>query len=159
MFWKKDASPKFIAANELGRLARWIRLLGYDCVYYEKKEKRELIITSLRENRIILTREKGISKYSGIRMIHIKKDFVEDQVRQILTGLRLEVDEDKMFTRCTVCNTPIEEIAKKDAEDLVPPYVYKTQDNFKKCPNCKKIYWKGTHWNLATGFLKERAKA
>ena len=153
MFWKKGNSPKFIATFELGRLSRWLRLIGFDCVYFKKREKRELVIKSLRENRVILTRETGMSRYSGTRMIHIENDLVENQLIQVLKKMRLEPDPAKIFTICTICNRPIQDVKKNDVEKLVPPYVYKTQENFKKCFHCNKIYWKGTHWKLATDFF------
>ena len=58
-----------------------------------------------------------------------------------------------MFTRCVECNTPVEKIEKSKVKPKVPPYVYKVQEEFMECPNCDKIYWKGTHWNLANKFL------
>ena len=159
MFWQKEKSPKFIVTFEAGRLCRWMRVLGYDAVYFNKGKKRDLIIQSMRENRVILTREAGISRYSGTRMIRIKDDLVENQVRQVLKEMRLKAEGDKIFTRCVICNTPIKSVGKEEVGDRLPPYVYKTQNNFLKCPNCNKVYWKGTHYNLARKFLNERAKA
>jgi len=158
MFWKKGKLPKFIATVELGRLARWLRLLGYDSVYFREGEKKDLIIKSLRENRVILTRDSGMSRYSGTKMIHIKNDLVEDQIAQVLKQMRLKVDKDNIFTRCVICNSNIEKIEKEKVKNRVPPYVFKTQESFLICPGCEKIYWKGTHWKLANNFLKERAK-
>lgn len=158
MFWKKEKEPNFIATFELGRLARWLRVLGYDCAYFREGRKKDLVIKSLREGRAILTREGKLSRYSGIRLIRIKNDFVEDQVRQVLRQMRLKVDRDKIFTRCALCNHIIESIKKEDVERRVPPHVFKTQNIFFRCPGCDKIYWKGTHWKLANNFLKEKAK-
>lgn len=159
MFWKREKSTKFIVTHELGKLAKWLRVLGYDTVYFDSAEKKELIITSLRENRVILTREAQFSRFSGMRMIRIKNDFVEDQIKQVLKEVRLKANGDKIFTRCTICNSQIEDVIKKsDIKKEVPLHVYETQTSFKKCPSCKKIYWKGTHWKLATNFLKKKAK-
>lgn len=158
MFWKRESSPKFIATFEVGRLCKWLRILGYDTEYFNKGKKSQLIMRSLREGRVILTRESNLSRYSGIRTIRIKSDLVEEQVRQVLRQMRLKTEKDKMFTRCVLCNRPIHNVKKEDVKSKIPPYVYKTQNIFFKCQDCEKIYWKGTHWKLATGFLKEKAK-
>ena len=158
MFWKKEKEFKFIATFELGRLGRWLRLLGYDCDYFKEGRKGELVIRSLREERVILTRETGMSRFSGTRMIRIKNDFVEDQLKQVLKTLRLKVNPEKLFTKCTLCNSSIKGIEKDKIKDRVPPYVYKTQNDFKICAKCRKIYWKGTHWKLAADFLKTRSR-
>ncbi len=151
---KKGNSYKFILTGELGRLARWLRILGFDCIFFDRAKKRDIIIESLRENRIILTRETKLSRFSGVRMIHIESDFVEEQLTQVIKTLRLKVNKENIFTRCVECNTPIEKVeGKETVKSKVPPFVYKTQENFMRCPNCKKIYWKGTHFNLARKFL------
>lgn len=146
---------KFIAAKELGRLAKWLRIMGYDVVYFDKGEKRELIIKSLREERIILTRDSRMSKYSGVRLIHINTDFVEEQIKQILTELNIKPEEEKLFSRCVICNEPLAGIEKKDVKDKVAPYVYETQEHFMKCQKCERIYWQGTHWASAKRLLSE----
>ena len=159
MFWRKEDSLKFIATIELGRLCKWMRLLGYDTAYFDSREKRELIIKSLREDRVILTRDAVMSRYTGTRMIRITHDFVKDQLKEVLKQTRIKIDENKIFTRCTLCNSPIERVEKSDIENRIPPYVKKTQDLFLKCTACDKVYWKGTHWKLATDFLRGRAEA
>ena len=158
MFWKKERNYKFIATFELGRLAKWLRIMGFDVDYFKKGKKRDLIIKSLKEDRVILTREKGMSRFSGTRMLHIENDFVEDQIRQVLGELRIKADRKNVFTRCILCNTPIQSVEKRDVKEKIPPYVYKTQNYFLKCPQCNKIYWKGTHWKLVNDFLKKRSK-
>lgn len=147
------SSPKFIATVELGRLARWLRILGFDCIFFFREAKKDLVIESLREDRIILTRDSRLSRFSGVRMVHIESDFVEKQLIQVAKELRLKADRKNMFTRCVECNTPIIKEEKKKVKSKVPPYVYENQEEFMRCPNCDKIYWKGTHWNLANKFL------
>ena len=137
---------KFIVAKELGRLAKWLRIMGYDAAYFNKDEKRELVIRSLREERIILSRDSRMSRYSGIRFVHVESDFVEEQVKQILAKLNMKPDEERLFSRCVVCNEPLIEIGKVEVKDKVAPYVYETQEHFMTCPGCSRIYWQGTHW-------------
>lgn len=155
MFTRMKGSPKFIVTQELGRLARWLRILGFDSIFFDREKKKDLVIESLREDRIILTRETKLSRFSGVRMVHIESDFVEEQLTQVIKKLRLKVDKKNIFTRCVECNGPIVKTKKEDLESKVPPYVYKTQEEFIKCPNCNKIYWKGTHFDLANRFLSK----
>jgi len=148
-------SPKFIITIELGRLARWLRLLGFDCIFFERDRKKDLVIESLREDRVILTRDSRLSRFSGVRMVHIESDFVERQLEQVIRNLRLKKDKKGMFTRCVECNASTQGVAKEEVREKVPPYVYKTQKEFMRCPGCGKIYWKGTHWDLAEKFLSK----
>ena len=144
---------KFITTKELGRLCKWLRIMGFDTSYFSGDEKRELVIESLRENRIILTRDSKMSVYSGIRMLHIKSDFVEEQVKQVITELKIKSEKNKFFTICVICNTMLKKIKKSSVEKKVPPYVYETQNNFMICPVCDKIYWQGTHWTNVGEFV------
>ena len=137
---------KFIITKELGRLCKWLRIMGFDASYFPDAERRELIIKSLRDNRIILTRDSKMSVYSGIRVIHIKSDFVEDQVRQVLNELKIKPDRSRFFTVCVICNQPLKSVTKAAVKEKVPPYVYETQASFMKCETCDRIYWQGTHW-------------
>ena len=144
---------KFIATKELGRLAKWLRIIGFDTHYFPETERRELVIKSLRENRIILTRDSRMSVYSGVRMLHIKSDFVEDQVKQVVRELEIQLNRKRFFTLCVLCNTPLENVKKEDIQSRVPPYVYETQESFMKCPFCDKVYWQGTHWTNVAQFV------
>jgi len=144
---------KFIATKELGRLCKWLRIMGYDTSYFPEAERRELVIKSLREDRIILTRDSGMSVYSGIRLFHVKSDFVEEQVKQAVEGLGIKVEQDRLFTVCVICNAPLKKVAKKSVEGKVPHYVYETQNSFMQCGICGRIYWQGTHWNMVREFV------
>lgn len=137
---------KFILTHEVGRLAKWLRILGFDSAYQKKDDKRELVLRSLREDRVVVSRNASLARYTGIRFIHIKSDLLEDQLKQLKEEIGLPVNEEDMFTRCVICNETLIEIKKKEAEDKVPEFVYKTNESFMKCPACNKIYWQGTHW-------------
>jgi uncharacterized protein with PIN domain len=147
---------KFIVTQELGKLAKWLRILGYDCVYYDKKEIPDLIIQALRDKRILLARSPSLEKYKGIREVTIKSDHVEEQVEQVIRALGLVLDEGKLFQRCVECNSPLEDLPKEKAKEKVPDYVFQTQEQFKRCPKCDKIFWKGTHWDMVGKWLEQR---
>lgn len=136
---------KFLVTRELGRLAKWLRILGYDTVYSTEEKKSTLVISALRQNRIILTRNRRISS-KGVRVLWIRSDLVREQISQVIKELGLSLDEETMFSRCTICNEEIEFIPKDKVKDRVPEYVFKTQQDFFTCPSCQRIYWQGTHW-------------
>jgi hypothetical protein len=137
---------KFILTKELGRLARWMRILGFDTIYFKSDNIGTLIVEALRDKRIIITRRK--QKIEGLekQMIVIKGTELKEQLKEVVKKLNLKVEEEKMFTRCTICNQILEEVEKEEIKDLVPEYVYNTQEFFMKCGQCKRIYWQGSHW-------------
>lgn len=137
---------KFILTHEVGRLAKWLRILGFDTAYQKEDDKRTLVLKSLRENRIVISRNASLARYTGIRFIHIKSDLLEEQLKQIKDEISLTLSEENMFTRCVLCNNILLSINKKDVKDKVPEFVYGANETFVACPECKKIYWQGTHW-------------
>ena len=149
---------KFILTNELGRLAKWLRILGFDTDYSLSKNRSELIIKSLRENRIILTRDCKMSPVSGVRLLRIGHDSVRDQLKQTIKELGINLESAALFTRCVICNTGLKDISKEKAKDKVPEYVYNTQEHFVECSKCQRIYWQGTHWGNVQKLLAEVKK-
>lgn len=141
----------------LGRLAKWLRIFGYDSIYIEEKNRPNLILNSLKENRILITRDHRLSKKRAWKLILIKNDHLPQQIKQLKDELNIVISRDNLFSRCTICNAPIEKIEDKEKiKDLVPEYVFRTQNDFSRCPNCKRIYWSGTHWEL---LIKDLQKA
>lgn len=134
-------------------MAKWLRILGYDASYFEPTRRGELIIQSLREGRMILTRNSSLKDHRGLKMVYIKSDLVKDQLKQTIDELELKISERDLFTRCVICNHPLEDIAKKGLSKKVPPYVFKAMEHFRRCPLCKRIYWAGTHWNRVKEFV------
>jgi len=137
---------RFIVTKELGRLAKWLRILGFDTIYFMEENRSSLIICALREDRIILTRNKRFPSSKGIKSLYIKSDLLREQISQVIEGLKLSLNADSMFCRCIICNEILNEIPKDKIKDRVPEYVFKTQEDFFTCSNCQRIYWQGTHW-------------
>ncbi len=137
---------KFLLTKELGRLAKWLRILGYDTQYFNQDNTGSLIIQALRDERIILTRNQRLPKSKGIKILLLQKEKIKEQIEEVLKILHLKPNSDMMFTRCTLCNKELVEIEKEKIKDNVPEYVFNTQEDFITCPQCKRIYWKGTHW-------------
>lgn len=136
---------KFIADAPLGKLAKWLRILGYDTLYFQEKGLKKLLEKAERENRMILTRNRQLRKL----LVEKKSLFITQnqpwlQLKEVIQAYNLEKSR-KPFSLCLLCNQPLREIAKSKIEGKVPEYVYDTQNNFFTCPQCQRIYWPGTH--------------
>lgn len=142
--------PQFIADQMLGRLAKWLRILGFDTLYHKSSSEPFLISLAQREKRILLTRNRRVLKRrqiidGRIKFLLIDDDRLENQLFQVVKAFDLKPDE--LMNRCFVCNSLLEVIEKEKVKDKVPPYVFQTQKRFSRCPKCERLYWKGTHWN------------
>ncbi|GAH95063.1 unnamed protein product [marine sediment metagenome] len=148
----KEEEIKFLADKMLGKLAKWLRILGYDTTYPITDEDLALILTARHENRILLTRDTNLIKRRNIcDFLFIKGDQYEEQLSEVIKGLKIKIDfKSKIFSRCSLCNTPTIKIDKRKVQSYVPPYIFLTQNEFVYCPSCKKYYWKGTHWERMT---------
>jgi len=135
---------KFLADGMLGRLAKWLRILGYDTAYDSSADDHALVHQARAEGRILLTRDTALARRRGIRALLIQSQDVEAQVRQVLEDFNLTPAN--AFSRCPVCNIPLEPLDRTAARDRVPPYVHATQDQFHCCTQCGRVYWRGTHW-------------
>ena len=129
----------------LGKLARKLRILGFDTLYEPSIEEEEVLERV--KNRIFLTRDKELYRRAaskGIKAFYIKSDLWRSQLRELILEFPIE-ENMKPFTRCSVCNSELVEIDREEVRGKVPEYVYKSVDEFKKCPVCGRIYWRGTH--------------
>ncbi|MCL4459409.1 MAG: Mut7-C RNAse domain-containing protein [Chloroflexi bacterium] len=136
---------KFIADAMLGRLAKWLRILGYDTLYSAKLDDLALARLARIEKRILLTRDEQLSRLRGIRSVLIRSDRIEEQLLQLWQEVNINLNQEA-FSRCLVCNAPLDAVAKEGVKDAVPPYVYSTQEQFSRCPECGRLYWRGTHY-------------
>ncbi len=138
---------KFVADCMLGKLARWLRMLGFDTLYIPDADDDELVRLAVREDRILLTRDFRLSDRRMVRnrSVLVGWGSTSEQLRQVVEQMNLSIDERALFTRCTICNSPIVPVSRSEVKDRVPPYVYQTQQDYGYCARCDKIYWPGTH--------------
>lgn len=145
--------PKFICDDMVGRLCKWLRILGYDTVYLSSRDipsdisNARIAVISRSEERIVLTRDFNLPKQKFLKScLIIQSDSVLEQLREVLRTFKLiPIDFKALFSRCLLCNYEVCAIKKADVLHQVPDYVYQTHEHFHQCPNCKKIYWTGTH--------------
>ncbi len=135
---------KFAADKMLGRLVKWLRIIGQDVIYGAQLSGYGLIRTAQRENRLILTRDRGLRRKNSPAVLLIKSDRFRDQLKQVIREYGLDPFA-KSFTRCVECNTLLEPMPKENVEGKVPPHVFSTEEKFSFCRRCQKIYWSATH--------------
>ncbi len=141
--------PKFVVDANVGKLGRWLRMMGYDTLFINDIDDARLVAIGLREKRVLLTKDtqimlRRVVTSGKLKALLIKDDDVKTQLRQVVETMKL--NRRRQFTRCLECNEPLVPRSKDDVRDLVPPYVFKTQSHYVQCPACHRIYWRGTHW-------------
>lgn len=139
----KDTTPRVLVDAMLGRLAKWLRLLGYDAEYWRDGPDEALMVRAQAEGRLIVTRDTGLAGRRGVRALRIHAEDLEGQLTEACAALR---GSPQPFTRCGECNGPLLPLAHADARALAPPYVWHTQHEFRRCDRCGRVYWKGSHW-------------
>jgi uncharacterized protein with PIN domain len=149
----RDEVVKFAADKALGRLARWLRILGQDVAYGSHLVGHGLIHLARKENRLILTRDRSILKKNPPDTLIIKSDHFREQLKQVVDACDLNPLK-KAFTCCVECNRVLEAIPKESVQDRVPPYVYSSQEEFSLCRRCQRIYWPATHHDKMIEELK-----
>ena len=147
-------NPKFIADVHLGRLVRYLRMMGFDVLYKNDFVDDEIVTLSLIETRAILTRDRGILKRSEVTHGYwIRSTKVKEQVIEVLKRFDLK-NIIKEFSRCIECNTMLKSISKSEIINELPPKVSMSHTEFSRCPACKKNYWKGTHYKRMLSFIQ-----
>jgi uncharacterized protein with PIN domain len=138
-------APRFIADAMLGRLARWLRVLGYDTAYEAHIADVDLVRQARHEGRILLTRDRTLLRERPVdHALLVDNAPPLAQLRQVVRQFDLPWRE-RLFSRCMLCNTPLQPISPQAVSDHVPLYVRQHQQRFVRCPDCMRIYWEGTH--------------
>jgi uncharacterized protein with PIN domain len=138
--------PRLLADAMLGALVRWLRALDLDTAYDPTLDDAELVDRAVAEGRTILTRDRRLTERRLARNhLLIRSGVVEEQIRQVLEELGLRPDPGRFLGRCLRCNEPLETLEAEIARARVPPWVARTQTEFRACPACGRIYWRGTH--------------
>jgi uncharacterized protein with PIN domain len=130
----------------LGKLAQWMRILGYDVLYLNPVEDSDLIGVSRRESRILLTRDTRLIKRRGVEDYLLIQD--NDPMKQLKEVIRVYPPErGRMLNRCIRCNTPLVDAVKKEIRNEIPDYIYHSQARFGRCPDCGRVFWQGSHYH------------
>ena len=139
---------KFIADSMLGKLAKWLRIIGCDCDFtpHDKRDTRLMLLEARSPGTVLLTRDTRLLAHEDeVRIIMFREQHWRDQLKRLLKELALTPDEKDFFTRCTICNEPLREISRAEAVASVPARTAEHDYKFYRCPSCAKLYWPGTH--------------
>ena len=144
----RSGGPSFFADCMLGRLARWLRAVGLDTLYERAIDDDELLRRCHESGRILLTRDTELARRGerkGVGTLLIDSEKSELQLRQVVDCFDIEIGHENLFSRCTHCNCAVVEVPREEVEGRVPPFVFRSGKRFTRCPNCDKLYWRGTH--------------
>jgi len=148
--------PKYVTDGTLAKLAKWLRLLGYDTIVYPREAGREMLNLAHSEKRIVLTRRRDMLKrqFSG-QLYCVTGIDVGSQLKDVITKFSLTIEKNEMFRICLRCNEKLSPVKKEAVFDSVPSYVFANCSEYNKCPRCRRIYWAGTHQRNARQFLEK----
>ena len=132
----------------LGSLAKWLRIFGFDTLYPDATMNDDSVLQiAYQEQRLLISRDKELlirAKKALIPILEIRTTDLTEQLQQVLKVIPL--NEEKILTRCTICNTLLRSIEKEGIKEQIPEKVYITKNEFWICPVCSKYYWMGTHY-------------
>jgi len=139
----------------LGKLAKWLRVLGYDVVYLRQAGDDE-ILARLREGRVLVTRDRRAEPWHEQgKVFLVKANSPKEQLREVVQGLDLKIVDNSLFSRCLKCNSVLEAASRKDVWEQVPEYIWLTHQQFRRCQDCGQIYWSGSHSERMRRWLNE----
>jgi hypothetical protein len=136
---------RFAVDRMLGRLARMLRLLGYDALYANDMTAAQLLEIGRSGDRMVLTRGETAQRFPHLdKVLSLKSEYPPEQLREVVERFGLET-RSGLWTRCTLCNAPIERVQKVGVQALVEAKVFRLYDEFYRCTGCGHIYWRGSH--------------
>jgi uncharacterized protein with PIN domain/sulfur carrier protein ThiS len=154
----RNGSHGFVLDTHLGKLARYLRVMGFDTAYRNDFDDAELAEISHAQDRILLTRDRRLLMRNlvqhGYCVRHLEP---RQQVLEVIRRFKLK-DDVIPFLRCPHCNTPLEPVSKAAVLDRLEPLTKKHFEEFHICPNCRQIYWKGSHYERMLAFIDEKIK-
>jgi uncharacterized protein with PIN domain len=135
--------PRFVADAMLGRLARWLRALGYDTLYFRDAPDRRLLAVALGERRRLLTRDVALARRARDTGLLVRAESLDAQIHEVTVACG--VAGHRALSRCLECNGLLGPAAPEAVRDRVPPYTFATQREFWTCAGCCRVFWAGTH--------------
>ncbi|NEM97592.1 Mut7-C ubiquitin/RNAse domain-containing protein [Pontibacter burrus] len=146
---------KFVLDVHLGKLARMLRLLGFDTIFDPELTEKELVAIAVSENRILLSRGTGILKHKTIVYGYwLRSQQPDEQLQEVIRYYNLAA-EFSIFTRCMVCNGAIAQVTKEQLKEQLPPKTKLYFHEFYQCQNCQRVYWKGSHYERMQEFIQK----
>lgn len=149
--------PKFVLDVHLGKLGGYLRMLGFDAVYDNRAGDPELVRISAEQNRILLTRDRGVLKHSAVTHGYwLRETDSRRQTAEVLNRFDL-ARALRPFTRCMACNAPLRAASKAEVDGRVPPRIAEWCDEFRECVGCQRVYWQGSHYRRMRRWIEDLA--
>jgi len=148
----------FLTDGMLGKLTRWLRMLGHDVEYSKSLDDDQLIATAKEEGRILLTRDLKLYQQAtsrGADAFLVEGKTEDEKLAELAKRFNFKLEIDVATSYCPKCNTRIEFISKEDVANFVPNTTYSYYNEFWKCPKCGQIYWQGAHWKRIDATLRK----
>jgi uncharacterized protein with PIN domain len=154
---------QFLLDGMLGKLARWLRMLGCEALYLKNSSDQELLSLAKRDSLTLLTSDEELYRTATMRNIETSLVQGRTEAERLADlagryGITLEIDT--AISKCPMCGFPIKEVPKENVEKLVPPTTFKLYQSFWVCTNskCAKVYWHGSHWKKIEQTLENARK-
>ncbi len=151
---------KILCDQMLGTLAKWLRIFGFDTYYADRNTNdSDLIQIAKKENRALITRDKELvynAKRENLKTIKLESKDLDEQIKKVIHFFK--PDPEKYLTRCLICNSILSKISKEKVKNKVAEKIFENNENFLFCKKCKKIYWRGTHYEKMLSKLKQLQK-
>ncbi|UCE40612.1 MAG: Mut7-C RNAse domain-containing protein [Candidatus Aminicenantes bacterium] len=137
---------RFVVDCMLGKLAKWLKILGFDTLFFSKIEDDELLIIARKEERVLLTKDTGlIQQAKDVETLFLESEEWKGQIQQVMEHFNLK-EKVAPHTRCIDCNVELKGLPKKNAKNLVSSFVFEHADSFALCPSCGRVFWRGSHF-------------
>jgi uncharacterized protein with PIN domain len=152
---------KFITDGMLGKLTRWLRLLGFDVEYANDMEDKKLMIRARKEKRILLTRDLELFQQAnthGVDSFLVKGRTEAERLACLAKEYEFPLEIDVTVSRCPKCNTRIKTVSKDSVAEKIEEATFTYYNEFWQCPNCGQVYWQGAHWKKIANTLDEAKK-
>jgi uncharacterized protein with PIN domain len=147
--------PRFVVDGHLGRLAAYLRMLGFNCWYQRDADDVLLAAIASAEGRVLLTRDVGLLKRREVdRGYCVRSDKPHDQLREVAHRFGLE-HRITPFRRCMECNGELASVTKDQVDKMLPPHTRETKDIFSKCAGCGKVFWRGSHYVRMLAWIED----
>jgi len=152
---------KFVTDGMLGKLTRWLRMLGHNVVYTGSMDDKELIQKAKKEDRILLTRDLELYQQAigrGAEAFSVEGKTEAEKLAKLAKRFGFKLEIDVKISRCPKCNTRIKPVSKTDIVNKIPQTTASHYNEFWECPECQQIYWRGAHWKRIEKTLIEARK-
>lgn len=154
---------RFILDGMLGKLARWLRMMGHDAIYLNDAQDQDLAANAIREERILLTADVALYRYAighKAEAFLVKGRTEAERLASLADRFKFDLSVDTARSRCPACGSELKTASKAEVKRKVPETTFNVFDQFWACPNtdCDKVYWQGSHWGNINAILEEARK-